>query len=63
MQEQVYFNGEQQHKSIIFKTDYRKKNPDLKRHYPDNWGRFLYNHYDADIHKKPFTIAMKAPDL
>ena len=28
----------------------------------DEWGRFLDNHYDPEIHKKPFTIAMKAPD-
>lgn len=52
-----------QHKSIIAKTDYLKKRPNLRRHYPEEWGRFLDNHYDPDIHKKPFTIAMKAPDM
>jgi len=51
-----------QHRSIIDKTDYNKKKPDLKRHYVDEWGRFLDNHYDPDMHRKPFTIAMKAPD-
>jgi hypothetical protein len=50
------------HVSILHKTNYNKKNPDLRRHYVDEWGRFLDNHYDPDIHKKPFTIAMKAPD-
>lgn len=50
------------HVSIITKTDYKKKYPDLKRHYVDEWGRFLDNHYDPDTHVKPFTIAMKAPD-
>ena len=25
---------------------YVKHNPDLKRHYPENWGRDLDNHYD-----------------
>jgi hypothetical protein len=52
-----------QHRSILAKTDYGKRKPDLRRHYPEEWGRFLYNHYDPDVHKKPFTIAMKAPDL
>ncbi len=35
----------------------------MRRHYPEEWGRFLDNHYDPDMHKKPFTIAMKAPDM
>ena len=66
MQEQAYsqYNqGEVQHRSILHKTNYRKIKPNLKRYYPEEWGRFLDNHYDPDIHKKPFTIAMKAPDL
>jgi hypothetical protein len=37
--------------------------PNLKRHYPEEWGRFLDNHYDPQTHHKPFVIAMKAPDL
>lgn len=51
-----------QQTSIINKTDYNRKKPDLKRHYNQEWGRFLDNHYDPNIHQKPFTIAMKAPD-
>lgn len=51
-----------QHRSILVKTDYNKYRPDLKRHYPEEWGRFLQNHYDPEVHKKPFTVAMKAPD-
>ncbi len=39
-----------------------KKNPDLKRHYPELWGRDLGNHWDPTIHQKPFVVAMKAPD-
>ena len=31
-------------------TQYRKVKPDLKRHYPEMWGRFLDNHYDPQIH-------------
>ena len=52
-----------QHKSIIAKTNYNKNKPNLRRHYPEEWGRFLDNHYDPDAHKKPFVIAMKAPDM
>jgi len=51
------------HTSILQKTSYQKVKPNLRRHYPEEWGRFLDNHYDPDIHRKPFTIAMKAPDL
>jgi hypothetical protein len=43
-------------------TIYAKKKPDLKRHYPEMWGRDLDNHWDPEVHKKPFTVAMKAPD-
>ncbi len=50
------------HKSIVDKTDYQKKRPDLRRHYVEQWGRFLDNHYDPDAHKRPFCVAMKAPD-
>ena len=41
---------------------YNKIKPDLKRHYPEMWGRFLDNHYDPQIHGKPFVVAMKTPD-
>lgn len=51
------------HQSIIYKTDYKTKKPDLKRHYVDEWGRFLDNHYDPEIHKKTFYVAMKSPDM
>ena len=44
------------------KKMYKKVWPDLKRHYPEMWGRFLDNHYDPQIHQKPFVIAMKTPD-
>lgn len=54
--------GNPEHRSIIDKTSYNKIRPDLKRHYPENWGRFLDNHYDPQHHHKPFTVAMKAPD-
>ena len=30
----------------IPQTVYQTKNPDLKRHYPEMWGRDLDNHYD-----------------
>lgn len=53
---------ENQRASIIKKTDYTKKKPDLKRHYVDEWGRFLSNHYDPELHTKTFTVSMKAPD-
>lgn len=36
--------------------------PDLKRHYPENWGRFLDNHYDPFKHNRPFTVHMKTPE-
>ncbi len=42
--------------SILTKTDYNKKKPDLKRHYVEEWGRFLANNYDPDQHAKPFTV-------
>lgn len=42
--------------SILNKTDYNKKRPDLKRHYVEQWGRFLANNYDPDQHGKPFTV-------
>ena len=41
---------------------YTKVKPDLERHYPEMWGRFLDNHYDPQIHGKPFVVAMKTPD-
>ena len=41
---------------------YNKVKPDLKRHYPEMWGRFLDNHYDPQIHGQPFVVAMKTPD-
>ncbi len=50
------------HQSILTKTDYNKRRPDLRRHYVEEWGRFLDNHYDPDSHGKPFCVAMKAPD-
>ena len=50
-------------RGIIGKTNYKKQRPNLKRHYPEEWGRFLDNHYDPQTHQRPFTIAMKAPDL
>lgn len=50
------------HQSILQKTNYGKVKPDLKRHYPEMWGRFLDNHYDPQMHRKPFVISMKAPD-
>lgn len=48
--------------TIIQKTDYKKKKADLKRHYPENWGRFLDNHYDPQTHQKPFVICTKTPE-
>ena len=53
---------EEYHRSIINKTDYNKRRPDLKRHYVEEWGRFLDNHYDPDMHLKPFNVVMKAPE-
>jgi hypothetical protein len=43
-------------------STYQKKRPDLKRHYPEMWGRDLDNHWDPEVHPKPFVVAMKAPD-
>lgn len=43
-------NGEGMHTSILNKTNYNKVKPDLKRHYPEMWGRFLDNHYDPQKH-------------
>ena len=28
----------------------------------ENWGRFLDNHFDPEMHKKTFFVARKAPD-
>lgn len=53
---------EGQQRSIINKTDYDKRKPNLKRHHVEEWGRFLDNHWDPDMHLKPFAVAMKAPD-
>ena len=49
---QEYYNpsGGSDHTSIVNKTSYKKVKPDLKRHYPELWGRFLDNHYDPQIH-------------
>jgi hypothetical protein len=33
----------------------------LKKDIRDNWGRFLDNHYDPNIHTKPFNAAMSVP--
>lgn len=50
------------HLSIVSKTNYKKIKPDLKRHYPEMWGRFLDNHYDPQHHQRPFVVAMKTPE-
>ena len=58
----MVYQSEEPHKSIIQKTSYKKMRPDLRRHNVDEWGRFLDNHYDPDVHEKPFCVGMKAPD-
>lgn len=52
MQDQNSYQAEGglQRRSIIAKTNYNKQRPDLRRHYPEEWGRFLDNHYDPAIH-------------
>ena len=48
--------------TIVKRTNLNRQRPDLRRHYVEEWGRFLDNHYDPDIHTKTFTVAMKTPD-
>ena len=49
-QQQLNPSASLDHMSIINKTNYNKIKPDLKRHYPELWGRFLDNHYDPQAH-------------
>ena len=37
-------------KSIMDKTSYSRVKPELKKYCPEEWGRFLDNHYDPTIH-------------
>ena len=47
----------------IYKRVLRKQQITLKKDIKQNWGRFLDNHYDPNIHTKPFGVSMKAfPD-
>jgi len=43
---------------IYLERSYMKTNTSLKKDLKQNWGRFLDNHYDPDIHQKPFNAAM-----
>jgi len=45
----------------IYKRTLRATKIKLKKDIKDNWGRFLDNHFDPDIHNKPFNAAMNAP--
>lgn len=36
----------------------KKKEIKLRKDFKDNWGRFLDNHYDPQLHGKPFNAAM-----
>ena len=42
----------------IYKRHLKKATIKLKRDIKDNWGRFLDNHYDPDLHTKPFHAAI-----
>ncbi len=46
-------------KSILKKTDYSKVKPSLKKYCPDEWGRFLDNHYNPTLHSTSFTVSKK----
>ena len=46
----------------IYARKLKKQEIVLKRDNRTNWGRFLDNHYDPNVHTKTFTVAMKAPD-
>ena len=45
--------------SIMKKTDYTKVKPSLKKYCPDEWGRFLDNHYDPTLHNQSFAVSTK----
>ena len=46
----------------IYARKLQKSEIILKRDQKTNWGRFLDNHYNQELHGKAFTIATKAPD-
>ena len=45
----------------IHERSLRKKDIKLKKDFRENWGRFLDNHYDPNLHNRPFNAAMNAP--
>ena len=42
----------------IYKRQLKKTSVKLKKDIKANWGRFLDNHYDPNLHLKPFNAAM-----
>lgn len=46
----------------IYARKLKKVEIQLKKDHKTNWGRFLDGHYDPQMHRKPFGVAMKAPN-
>lgn len=46
----------------IHQRGYLKQNIKLKKDFKDNWGRFLDNHFDPNLHQKSFNAAMSVPN-
>lgn len=46
----------------IYARKLDKKEIVLKKAQKTNWGRFLDNHYNPDLHHKPFGVSMRGPD-
>lgn len=44
-------------------TKWDRKPDPLRKSDPNNWGRFLDNHYVDQLHLRPWNVQMKAPDL
>lgn len=54
---------EPEHKQArIWQRPLKKKDIVLKKNDKTNWGRFLDNHYNPNIHQKPFGVSKKVPD-
>ena len=46
----------------IYARKLKKTEIKLKKDERSNWGRFLDNHYNENLHQKPFGISTKAPE-
>ena len=46
----------------IYARKLKKVDIKLKKDERSNWGRFLDNHYNENLHQKPFGISTKAPE-